>query len=319
MSTRGRRILLFGGSLVVAMIGTLAWRAVAQGHGEAEAVLRLVPYQGDLEQNGAKVDGPVDIAFALYPVRSGGTAHWREPHVQVPIANGRFTVLLGSQLPIPLEVMNSPELYLEVEVAGDVLQGRQRFFASPAAVAASHGVPPGAIVAFAGAAAPSGWLLCDGSEVRRENFKTLFDAIGVAHGSGDGSSTFMLPDYRGRFLRGVDRGAQRDPDSTTRVADRFGGNQGDTVGSVQLYATGLPENPLLASSSGSEHSHSYADNSGWSCAGTPANADSTCGESGNREDATRVTIVSGAHSHSVTGGDAETRPENVNVNWIIKY
>lgn len=64
-------------------------------------------------------------------------------------------------------------------------------------------VPAGCVMAFAGGgAAPSGWFICDGHEVSRAAYPALFAAIGVTYGSGDGSTTFNLPDFRGRFLRG---------------------------------------------------------------------------------------------------------------------
>lgn len=63
-------------------------------------------------------------------------------------------------------------------------------------------IPPGTIAPFAGGTVPSGWLLCDGSTASRSTYSALFAAVGTAHGSGDGSSTFNLPDYRGQFLRG---------------------------------------------------------------------------------------------------------------------
>ena len=70
------------------------------------------------------------------------------------------------------------------------------------APAASSSNPSGMIVAYAGTAAPTGWLLCDGSAVSRVTYATLFGAIGTAYGVGDGSSTFNLPDLRGRVAVG---------------------------------------------------------------------------------------------------------------------
>lgn len=64
-------------------------------------------------------------------------------------------------------------------------------------------MPSGSIIAFGGAAAPdAGWLLCDGSNVSRTTYARLFAAISTAYGTGDGSSTFGLPDLRDRVLLG---------------------------------------------------------------------------------------------------------------------
>lgn len=98
-------------------------------------------------------------------------------------------------------------------------------------------VPSGTILPFGGVTAPAGWLLCDGSAISRTTYANLYSAIGVVWGSGDGSSTFHLPDLRGRFIRGRDGGAARDPDRTARTAANTGGNTGDNVGSVQDNAT----------------------------------------------------------------------------------
>lgn len=54
--------------------------------------------------------------------------------------------------------------------------------------------------------APSGWLLCDGSEVSRATYAALFAVIGTTYGSGDGATTFNLPDVKGRTLVGRDAG-----------------------------------------------------------------------------------------------------------------
>jgi microcystin-dependent protein len=64
-------------------------------------------------------------------------------------------------------------------------------------------MPSGSIIAFGGAAAPdAGWLLCAGADVNRTTYARLFAAIGTAYGTGDGSSTFGLPDLRDRVLLG---------------------------------------------------------------------------------------------------------------------
>ena len=65
-------------------------------------------------------------------------------------------------------------------------------------------MPPGAVIPYAGKSAPYGWLICDGSAVSRTTYADLFEVIGTTFGSGDGSTTFNLPDLRGRVAVGVD-------------------------------------------------------------------------------------------------------------------
>ena len=70
----------------------------------------------------------------------------------------------------------------------------------------SGGLPSGAITQYAGAAAPSGWLICNGAAVSRETYGALFGAIGTTYGVGNGSTTFNLPDLRGRVPVGKNTG-----------------------------------------------------------------------------------------------------------------
>lgn len=63
---------------------------------------------------------------------------------------------------------------------------------------------PGVIVAYGGSVAPSGWLLLDGSAVSRTTYAALFAIIGTVFGSGDGSTTFNLPNLKGRAIVGRD-------------------------------------------------------------------------------------------------------------------
>ena len=99
---------------------------------------------------------------------------------------------------------------------------------------ATPGLPVGSIQAFAGANAPAGWLLCDGSAVTRGNYPDLYNTIGNTYGSGDGSTTFNLPDLRGRVPMGAGTGAQNGGSGsgvisggTTLTARTRGGFGGD--------------------------------------------------------------------------------------------
>lgn len=168
-------------------------------------------------------------------------------------------------------------------------------------------IPTGIVLAFAGSSAPSGFLVCDGSAVSRTSYSELFSVIGTAHGSGDGSTTFNLPDYRGRFLRGCDNmgtgAAGLDPDTASRTAMNTGGNTGDAVGSVQSQATAI--NGLTLHDP--QHSH-------------PTPTFGTVASAGNAVEACSNSVGNtGSASTGITlTGDNETRPINAYVKYIIK-
>lgn len=64
-------------------------------------------------------------------------------------------------------------------------------------------VPTGGVMEYTNVTPPTGFLLCDGSLVSRATFAALFAICGISYGSGDGVTTFALPDFRGRFPMGV--------------------------------------------------------------------------------------------------------------------
>jgi microcystin-dependent protein len=63
-------------------------------------------------------------------------------------------------------------------------------------------VPTGSVMSYTGATAPNGWLLCDGLAVSRTTYDTLFAILGTTYGSGNGSTTFNLPNMKGRVIVG---------------------------------------------------------------------------------------------------------------------
>jgi microcystin-dependent protein len=114
-------------------------------------------------------------------------------------------------------------------------------------------LPSGMLAPFAGASAPAGWLLCAGQAVSRTVNATLFAAIGTTYGAGDGSTTFNLPDLRGRTIAGED-------DMGGTAANRLT-TAGSGVNGVTLGAVGGAENvTLTALQSGTRaHSHGISD------------------------------------------------------------
>lgn len=68
---------------------------------------------------------------------------------------------------------------------------------------AQNGVPVGTLIDYAGQTAPAGYLVCDGSLVSRTTYADLFKAIGTLYGTGDGSTTFGLPNLIDKFKQGA--------------------------------------------------------------------------------------------------------------------
>ena len=70
---------------------------------------------------------------------------------------------------------------------------------------APGGEPVGTIIAWGGSGAniPSNFRLCDGQALSRTTYSDLFSKLGTIHGSGDGSTTFNIPDLRDKFIVGA--------------------------------------------------------------------------------------------------------------------
>jgi microcystin-dependent protein len=104
-------------------------------------------------------------------------------------------------------------------------------------------VPAGAVMPFAGANAPSGWLLCAGQTVSRSQYGELFATIGTAYGAGDGSTTFALPDLRGRVVAGVDNMGGSAASRLTSTTITGGGDAVGEVGGGQTHTLTTNEMP----------------------------------------------------------------------------
>jgi microcystin-dependent protein len=155
-----------------------------------------------------------------------------------------------------------------------------------------------------------------GSIISRTTYADLFAEIGTAHGEGDGSTTFHLPDYRGRFLRGADEGAGRDPDAGTRIASNTGGASGDNVGSVQDEAI---NGSGLSMDSAGQHRHPVRGTNFAGTTGTLNYLGAINVSNSQNSVASLGTDQDGSHVHTFSGGSSETRGKNANVKYAIKY
>ncbi|MED5549874.1 MAG: phage tail protein [Pseudomonadota bacterium] len=103
-----------------------------------------------------------------------------------------------------------------------------------AASALFSAVPAGAVMPYAGSVAPAGWLLCYGQAISRTDYAALFSSIGTTYGVGDGSTTFNLPDMRGRAVFGKDDmgGAAAGRLNNTSISGTAQNPDGTTLGAT---------------------------------------------------------------------------------------
>lgn len=196
--------------------------------------------------------------------------------------------------------------------------------------------PVGIVVAFTGARAPRNWMICNGDTLRRTDFAELAAVLGVA----ESADTFKLPNLQGVFLRGYD--AQHKVD---QQPDRV-------LGSLQHAWTARPTTQPFTTNEAGEHQHKPDPETtpdvrrttgvfnrvvrrGASPDGTPMHRLAWGSSQGGLIGPghigpeqgqwspdlfhSREIIMDGKHRHTIDdGGDAETRPVNVAVNYIIR-
>lgn len=109
-------------------------------------------------------------------------------------------------------------------------------------------VPVGSVYAYAGSTAPSKFELCDGSAISRTTYSALFAVIGTTYGAGDGSTTFNLPDLRGRVVAGKD-------DMGGTAASRMTSGSKAGVSGIVLGASGGVEEHQLTEAELAAHDH----------------------------------------------------------------
>jgi microcystin-dependent protein len=104
--------------------------------------------------------------------------------------------------------------------------------------------PPGSILQYAGSSAPAGYFIADGSAVSRTTYARLFAAVGTSYGAGDGSTTFNLPDFRGRSAVGLNTS-----ESGRTDVNALGNNEGAVVGSRTPYHKSSVVQPTISTPS----------------------------------------------------------------------
>ncbi len=145
-------------------------------------------------------------------------------------------------------------------------------------------VPAGTVIPYGSSSAPVGYIKCNGAAISRTIYSDLFVALGTSFGSGDGTTTFNVPDLRGDFIRGWD--------------DSRGVDSGRTFGSFQDHQF-------------QDHVHNHQDHTGgYSHQSHYSGPHITT----HQYDTTRTSTNPTNGNHG-----AETRPRNTAMLYCIKY
>ena len=165
----------------------------------------------------------------------------------------------------------------------------------------ANGVPAGSIFSFASTTVPSGYLECNGAAVSRSTYATLFATISTTFGSGDGSSTFNLPDLRGQFVRGWANNA-----SNT-------GDDGRSFASTQSDQNKTHGHSASVSDPGHKHvtlGHGTDDDGGSRMTGS-GDGGSSSSSMNNANTGISVGVAN--------DGGAEVRVKNIALMYVIKF
>jgi microcystin-dependent protein len=207
-----------------------------------------------LEFSYASTPYPTAEAFTAEGNGSPGEVYFGQ------IGFGGFIIVRPVVGPTSGRVINLPEkdgqfVVIDAPSAGDTVQfdgtDWQKVKARPSLV--------GEVKMWAGSSLPAGYLWCDGSVISRTTYAGLFSVLGTTYGAGDGSTTFALPDLRGRVAAGkddMDNSVGTGGGAANRITNAAVGITGTTLGSSGGSQTHL----LLSTESGvPAHTHPYVD------------------------------------------------------------
>ena len=211
-----------------------------------------------------------------------------------------------SKLKVPSNGIGSNELASDAStdanraVGTDHIKDNSVTAAKLNSAAVSVLMPTASLMPYAGTSAPTGYFLCDGSAKSRTTHSALFGIIGTTYGVGDGSTTFNIPDLRGRVIAGQD---DMGGSSANRLTGLSGGINGDNLG-----ATGGAEDHLLTAAQSGLPAHSHTQ--GLSGPNLSGNVESNSGgPSGGRYTSTGT----------VAAQDASSAHNNVQPTIILNY
>ena len=179
-------------------------------------------------------------------------------------------------------------------------------------LAAGAALPAGAVMPFAMATAPTGWFSCDGALLSRTTYALLFAAIGTTFGVGDGSTTFAIPDLRGRFVRSTGTDG-------TATALALGVKQ-TSANLLHTHGVTDPGHNHYVNDPGHAHFVNDTDTTTNGLANVNGKAGADQGNVPTSGSLTGIYLSASGTSISIqNSGEAESRPHNMALNYCIKY
>ena len=155
--------------------------------------------------------------------------------------------------------------------------------------------PIGTIYAFAGNNIPSGYLPCNGSAISRTTYADLFAVIGTTYGSGNGSTTFNLPNLNNRFIQGSDTAGTVKSAGLPNITGMFQAHTGNLCAYIHMNMEGAFQN----------------DGNPFACDGNASK--------GGYADRTRQIYFDASKSNSIYGNSTTVQPPALTMRYIIKY
>lgn len=270
-------------------------------------------YDWDHGGTWAVVTGTANAIVITYPVAPSAYVQGQKHAFKATAANtGATTVNINSlgAKNIYQRTPTGPAALVGGEIqVGDIVElaydGTEFVLLTPAAgLFLPAGMGP---IPYAGSSAPAGWLLCYGQPISRTTYAALFAAIGTTYGAGDGSTTFNIPDMRGRVAAGVDN---MGGSAANRITSGNSGITGSTLG-----AAGGDERMQ-------QHLHPITDPGHQPVipTGNPAGSGGYWAESGTfAGNSTLPTVFTGITQTNNTGsGNSQNVQPTIMMNYIIK-